>query len=502
MQLMADQQAAQIFEQMLCDPHAEGEPSTLAEMHDLGALVALIPEFGPCTGRVQHDLYHVYTVDRHSLYVVAMIRAWLRGEQDKQQPMPVAVAVAREVRQPYSLLLAALLHDVAKPLGHGHAARGARMAAGVAARLGLSWEQQQEVRTLVGQHLLMAHLSQRRDLSDPSVISGLAEVVGSVGMLRRLYLLTAADTAMTAPGNLTDWKARLLDELYMQTYFHLQRGGSGMWQHRAEEVQDRRDALELALRKQRGAGAAVLAERLPDSMLLAHATEDLLHHLEPVLAAQDQGGGEVRLTTRDAGPHSTELTVCCPDSTGLLADITGVLAAHNVEVLGAQVYTLDVAGGADREALALDIFTVRSTAREAPWTALTTDLERVRRGELEVDQLVARFTGPSGLPPRVVPHVSIEVSINNEVSGRFSVIEVQAPDRLGLLHAITRTLSRAGLVIHLSRVATEAGRVVDIFYVSDAASGGKVTDAREQARIREAVVTAISELEHNTGKQP
>jgi len=389
---------------------------------------------------------------------------------------------------------------VAKPLGHGHAERGARLAAGVAARLGLTAAQQRPVRVLVGQPLVMAHLSQRRDLSDPAVISRLAARVGSVKLLRGLYLLTTADTAMTAPGNLTDWKVRLLDNLYLQTYSYLLHGESDLLQKRTEEAQDRRDALELNLRRAgNGPAGADMARRLPDSMLLAFSTEDLLHHLGAALepCPPDQ---EVRLVARRAGSASTELTVCCPDSPGLLADITGVMVAHSVEVLGARVYTL--APDEQGERLVLDMFTVRTPETdEDPWAALAASLEQAVRGELAVEEMVARYTRPSGLPPRVVPRVPVEVTISNEVSERFSVIEVQAPDRLGVLHAITRTFSRLGLVIRLSRVATEAGRVVDIFYVSDSASGGKVTGEEAKARVKAAISEAIEALDGGAKEQ-
>ena len=488
MQLMADGEASDRFMEILCSPQREEGRTALEQLHDLGVLAALVPEWGPCTGRVQHDMYHVYTVDQHSLFVVALIKSWLRGEQAEVYPGPVAAAA--RVSSPESLLLGALLHDVAKPLGHGHAERGARLAAGVAARIGLTAEQQRQVRVMVGQHLVMAHLSQRRDLSDPSVISALAELVGSPELLRCLYLLTAADTAMTAPGNLSDWKARLLDELYLQTYSYLLHGEGELVELRAEEVVDLRDALELNLRRAgHGEEGAALARRLPDSMVLAYSTDDLLHHLQ---AALEPGDALVRLRARRAGPQSTELTIYCPDSPGLLADITGVMAAHSVEVLGAQVFTLEPD---DRgEVRALDVFTVGSRAAAGdPWAALAADLERALRGELAVDELAERRARPSGLPPRVVPRVAVEVRINNEVSERFSVVEVQAPDGPGVLHAITRTLSRLGLYIHLSRVATEAGRVVDIFYVGDGESGGKVTgEALEE--VRGAVAAAIERL--------
>lgn len=485
--LVADPGAAELFLTLLCDPERGGQRTLLEELHDLGVVSALIPEFESCTGCIQHDLYHLYTVDRHSIYVVARLKSWLRGEDADRYPTPVALMESLERRR--SLFLAALLHDVAKPLGHEHAARGARLAVGVAARLGLNPEAQEEVRFLVKQHLTMAHVSQKRDLSDPAVISSFSGLVGAVARLRRLYLLTAADTDMTAPGNLTDWKAHLLDELYMKTYIQLTHGG-GATRLRMQELDQQRGALEVTLRR-RWEEAGAVVSNLPEAMLSAHSHEDLAHHLEAYLRLVSDPAAVLQLRTQRKG-QTTQLTICCADSPGVLASITGVMLAHRVEVLAAQVYTLLQEAGAP---FVLDIFSVRVPESSAPlWPAFSSDLKAALRGDLSVSELVQRFTLPSGLPPRVVPRVKTEVIVNNQVSKQFTVIEVQAPDRLGVLHAITHTLSELGLGIQLSKVATEAGRVVDIFYVSDRRTGGKVQGEAAEEELRQKVMEALRAL--------
>jgi [protein-PII] uridylyltransferase len=395
-----------------------------------------------------------------------------------------------------ALMLAALLHDVGKPLGSGHASKGARLAAGVAARLGLSARQQEDVRFLVAQHLLMAHLSQRRDLTDPAVIGGFCRRVETVDRLRQLYLLTLADTAMTAPGNLTEWKASLLDELYVKAYTYLSQGASSAGLRLEAELSGRRDALELALRRRFGPEAAEVLPRVPDELVLSYELEELLHHLDVALELERSADSLLRLRARPLGPSTTELTICCADSPGRLALITGVLLAHGVEVLGAQVYTLGDDGGSRGPATVLDVFTVAGSeeARPQAWQRVSADLERALEGTFSVADLVARHTRPSALGRRVTPHVQTLVSIDNGASSRFTVIDVQAPDRLGVLYAITRTLSELGLTIHLSRVATEAGRVIDNFYVSDGVSGAKVVDEERLDRVRERVTDAIEEL--------
>jgi [protein-PII] uridylyltransferase len=510
--LVADEVAAGRFMELLCAQEEAQEGTVFEEMHHQGLISALIPEFEPCTGRIQHDLYHVYTVDMHSLYVLALLRTWRRGELRDVYPTPVEV-MAR-VERPETLLLAALLHDVAKPLGHGHARRGARLALGVAARMGLDAAQQQEIGLLVGDHLTMAHLSQRRDLSDPEVIAGFAGRVGDVERLRKLYLLTVADTAMTAPDNLTSWKASLLEELFVKTYAHL-RHRPGQGKRSMGQLEARRDALELALRRSWGEVGAVLAARAPVEMLLNLTTDDLTHHLG-VAAEMARHPRSVHLLTRPRG-DGTELTICCEDAPGLLATITAVMLAHRVEVLSAHAYTLIRAdGGPDAHQTSLplgdvsrcggghvvDIFTVKAPeeAGAALWRAFGVDLDRALQGDLSVPEVVRRHTKPSGLKPKVLPQVPIEVQVDNTASAKLTVIDVQAPDRIGVLHAITRALSEQGLVIHLSKVATEAGRVIDNFYVSDVETGGKVTEEARLEALQRGITVAIEALLPDTAR--
>ncbi len=202
----------------LLDLRDAGQPSALELMHQVGILSAVMPEWAPCTARVQHDLYHVYTVDQHQLYAVAMQKKLARGEYAAEHP--TATELWREVTQPGPLLLATLLHDVGKPLGKGHAEKGAIVAGAVARRLGMTEADAELVEFLVRQHLTMSHLSQRRDLADPDVVERFAEKVGDEAHLVTLYLLTLCDTAMTAPNNLSAWKDELLRDLVLRTRAH------------------------------------------------------------------------------------------------------------------------------------------------------------------------------------------------------------------------------------------------------------------------------------------
>jgi len=492
MQLPVNDQAIELWRQLLRDSEGSDESHALEQMHDLGVLSAMIPEFEPCMGRVQHDLYHVYTVDRHTLYVVGLLKALRRGELKEQHPMPTAVMA--ELAQVETLYLAALLHDVAKPLGSQHATKGARLAAGIAARLGLGADEQAEVVFLVRQHLALQHVSQRRDLADPAVVESAAQLVGDVERLRRLYLLAIADTAMTAPDNLTEWKSSLLNELFVGTYRRLTSGSAAL---PPETLQQRREQLRESLRPTWGPAADVAVNNLPNELITGQPPEMLAHHVEIALESDRYPDSEVRIGTRQQDDRTTILTVCCRDSPGLLAKITGALLLHRVEVLSAQVYTLyDQEGSKVGEGRAVDIFVVMT---EEPtdfrkWLAFSRTLEGALKDDRDLLAAVEQKGRPSGLPQRVLPKVRTKVVVDNEGSELSTIVELHAADVWGLLHAVTHELTDLGLEIGLAKVASQGGEVADIFYVRDARTGDKITNSHRVNEIKSALKTAVKRL--------
>ncbi|MBK6849166.1 MAG: [protein-PII] uridylyltransferase [Proteobacteria bacterium] len=489
LQLWGEERAAALWRQLLVAEERPGTPLLIEQMHEVGLLNAMLPEFEPCTGRVQHDLYHVYTVDRHSLYVVGLLKALRRGEQQETYSLPVAVI--RELEDVESLYLAALLHDVGKPLGRGHARKGARLAAGVAARLGLGHEAQDTVAFLVRHHLAMQHLSQRRDLGDPAVVSAFAQLVGSTDRLRRLYLLAVADTAMTAPGNLTFWKASLLDQLYTSTHRLLTSGSPLAPQ---ATIEARRTELRGVLRESWGDPATAIVERLPDDLVGGQPVELLAHHVGVALDLEATPGGRLRLGTRQQDAATTVLTVCCHDAPGLLATITGVMLLHRIEVLAAQIYTIPANGDAVGRALDLFWVTTPDPAEFRSWVQFSSMLEQALGHEVELARLVEQRMRPSLLGHRVLPAVPTQVIVDNDESERCTILELHSADVSGLLYTITHTLSELGLGIDLAKVASEAGHVVDIFYVRDTASGRKLADDARLTQVRDTLTQSIDRL--------
>src|SRR5690606_29167171 len=217
------------------DPPVKGR-SILRELHELGLMLAMVPEFEPLTGRVQHDVYHVYTVDVHSVAAVDRLRAIKRG--DFTTELPLASRLAAELPRPTPLFLGVLLHDIGKTHGKDHSRKGAAMAGPIAERLGLSAVDVAHVVWLVEEHLSLYHWATRRDTSDPEVVAEIARSVGSLDRLRDLYLLTVADLSTTNPNAMTSWKARMLEDLYFAVASVLEGDAEQAAHRRAEAIRD------------------------------------------------------------------------------------------------------------------------------------------------------------------------------------------------------------------------------------------------------------------------
>ncbi|MBL9019234.1 MAG: [protein-PII] uridylyltransferase [Myxococcales bacterium] len=489
--LAQDPLAPRLLLEALADPRDSAQPSAMEVMNQLGILSVLMPAWAPCVGRVQHDLYHVYTVDQHQLYALAMQKRIARGELAAEHPL--ATELWREVKRPASLLLGTLLHDVGKPLGKGHAEKGAVVTEAIAKRFGMNDLDADLAAFLVRQHLTMSHLSQRRDLADPEVIARFAERIGDDEHLVQLYLVTLCDTAMTSPDNLSAWKDGLLRDLLVRTRAHF-RGGGG----------DSSDAQDAAYK------AKVLQSAVEDEAQRAELTA-ILDGVDPRLFAQltpRQTARHVRLVSaaRAQSPHvaldvrcyplkgHSELAVVAPDAPGVLAAIAGALTANRVDVLGAVLGHVDLEG----RRLVTDVFYVRDLKGEAipeddiRWKRLASDLKDLLAGDKpdsdKVATLIARRRPTSTLPKRVTPGVVTDIKLHDD-STQATIVEVATRDRVGVLYAITHTLAELGLDISLAKVATEGEKVSDVFYVTR--RGERITDSVERAVILQRLRMAV-----------
>lgn len=488
--LAADPAAHRLLLEALVDLRDRGQPSALEAMHQLGILSVLMPAWAPCTARVQHDLYHVYTVDQHQLYALAMQKRLARGELAEAHP--VATGLWREVARPAPLLLGTLLHDVGKPLGKGHAEKGAVVAAGIARALGLSAEDIELTEFLVRQHLTMSHLSQRRDLSDPEVIGRFARQVGSEERLIQLYLLTLCDAVMTAPDNLSAWKDDLLRELMLRTRAHfrgeLAAPAGGAASDPAGKVRQLAGADD-------DPAVAAIVDAIDPRLFTQLTARQAARHVRLIAGLPAAEPVAIEVHCFPLKGHS-ELAIIAPDAPGVLAAIAGALTASRLDVLGAVLGHAALPG----RPLVADVFYVRDGKGAAipeddpRWARLVGDLrELLSAGAPDpaaVAALIARRRPRSGMPARVTPGVVTDIRIHDD-STRATIVEIATRDRVGVLYAITQTLAELGLDITLAKISTEGEKVADAFYVTR--GGARITDATERATLIAVLARAVED---------
>jgi [protein-PII] uridylyltransferase len=452
---------------------------TLAAMNEVGLLGRLLPEWEQIVCRWQHVMYHTYTVDVHSIFLVEELRRLAKGKYEKA--FPELTDLMRSVEDRAALYLGCLLHDIGKGLGGDHSEKGAGRAEACATRLGLAPERVARVVFLVRHHLLMSHLAQRRDLSDPKLVLEFARTVGDRVNLRNLYLATFADIRASSSTAWGDWKGQLLHDLFVRASEVLEIGADDP--DRALELIERQveERRKLAGEELRGLGVAdskvaSYFDAMPRRYFTAHAPREIARHALVVLALGQERA--FATSVRDQGGGSTEFILCTRDVHGLFSNVAGTLTAHDLNIVSAHVYSM-------RTGLAVEIYRV-STPRggeeeqRETWQAFEASLRRVLAGEVAVrDLLGRRRPAPrQSIAPGRYP-ASVEVS--NEESDFYTIVDITANDRLGLLHDLTRTISDHGHEIYVSKVGTVLDQVADSFYVKDAK--GRKLDAEQQRRL-------------------
>ncbi len=495
--------SSRLFLDALIDLEDDGVKPMLREMHAIGLVSAMIPEFGPCTGRVQHDLYHVYTVDHHQLYAVQLLKKTGRGELDHEGA--VAMEAYQELSEVESLYLAMLLHDVAKPLGSGHAANGGVIVARVAKSFGMTEQQAEMANFLVRQHLTMSHISQRRDLSDPEVIEKFAKLVGDADALTKLYLLTRCDTAMTGPRNLSSWKDQLLAELYIRTR-DLLRGGQDLESEQAmHRRRTRQRAIEIVSRQ--GEDLAMVARAqsvvgdLEDSLVNLLSALELVRLIKCILRRQYEKSSVVISAQCIPDRGQTEVICVSEDLPGTVAKVAGVLAAHRVHIDSAAISSFVGVSGPS----VVQVFQVRDEFDQAigsddrRWARVQTDLQAVIQLDLEqasltISALLAkREKGEYSVKPQIALRDDSLIKVLDGESSAFSVVEVHTSDAVGILYCITREMAQQGLQIHRALVSTEGDRIADVFYLNKNSNGEKLTVLEGQVLVT-ALAAALEEF--------
>ena len=462
---------------------------TLRLMCEVGLLGRYLPEFERIRLLIQHDLYHHYTVDEHTLRAIEALDA-LHGSQDKGRAL--LRAALDEVKDVSLLYLALLLHDLGKGRGPGHIPRGANIAEHICVRLRLDEESKTTVVRLVKQHVLMAHLSQRRDLREPRLAADFAAQVGNLDVLNMLFLLTYADLNGVGPGVWSDWKGTLLDQLYTCT--------RPLLAERASElaVADHSAALkdqviDSLINKCPVSEIQRHLALLPQRYLRAVTPETVRLHLQLVRQLNSEA---LACDWRQQGDFATELTICARDRHGLFADLAGALAANGIEILSADINTRE-------DGIAIDSFILRSSAThkaldEHRLTSIERSLRSAMEGSADVAALVERWRtrhAPRHMRPAVTANNSKtpHVVCDNDVAEATTVVEIRVADEHGLAYKITRALAAFGLDIVCAKIATEKSDALDVFYVTNG-DGSKLTDQQMPA-LEGALMEALAKYE-------
>jgi [protein-PII] uridylyltransferase len=471
-------------------------------MHEVDFLGKYLPEFGELTCLVQHEFFHRYTADEHTLVCIEKLDSLIDTEDPK---LAQYRTLFRNLEDPYVLYLALLLHDTGKASSARHHAEASALSAQkVAARLQLSPERRRKLILLVDHHMTLSEIAQRRNLEDPATIADFAEIVRSPENLDALMLLTLADGQGTGGQNWSDWKETLVWHLYHATssYLHDKRE---FFAERRIEREDLQEAVAKKMAKDFDEEIEVHFHSMPDRYLQSHQINEIIGHirlfrvfLESRFSDPAPGlSSVVKWHSKPDQGHS-ECWICTWDRTALMAKIAGSFAVASINILRADAYTRV-------DNLMLGVFRVCDTSfrpvtdggdQKLVESVLQTSLEKMDHDFgplLEKARKRTAFHLPLGMefPTKLV--------ISNQIHPSYTVIDLQTADRLGLLYDVLFQLSRAGINIALSRVATEKGAAFDSFYVTDL-DGRKITDERFLHSLQDSLLAAATGGEYGKSK--
>jgi [protein-PII] uridylyltransferase len=471
---------------------------TLRAMHEVGLLGKYIPEFGKLTCLVQHEFYHQYAADEHTLVCLEKLDAIATATTP---PASNYTELFQGLERPFVLYLALLLHDVGKADGHGkHSELGTQLAARVAKRLGLDASVTQTLCRVIEHHLLMARVAQRHDLDDDSIIRSFARQIENPESLALLTLLTFADSQGTSDKLWNGFKETLHWQLHRKAIAVLA-GATEFLQ--AEDKHREQLQAEAARLLPDDLGEEELAAHfaaLPARYFQVHNARQILDDLllthlfmRQLITGDSDALAPVSNWHNDADRGCNVVKVCSWDRAGLFSDIAGSLSASGLNILSAQIFTRT-------DNLALDTFFVTDAATGAPATREQRDrfeqlLKQVLAGDdVNLRALIAKQ--PAAVPLYSSPgneRLATEINFDNEISEGRTAIEIETEDRVGLLYAMSQAFTALKVDISSAKIFTEKGAAIDTFYVSEL-RGGKITDAQRQRALAHALREAINNL--------
>ncbi|WP_236207094.1 [protein-PII] uridylyltransferase [Pseudomonas tohonis] len=467
---------------------SQGIHRNLRRMNRYGILGRYLPEFGHIIGQMQHDLFHIYTVDAHTLNLIKHLRKLKWPELAEK--FPLASKVIDKLPKPELIYIAGLYHDIGKGRGGDHSELGAVDAEAFCARHQLPAWDSRLVTWLVQNHLVMSTTAQRKDLSDPQVIFDFAQLVGDQTHLDYLYVLTVADINATNPSLWNSWRASLLRQLYTETKRALRRGLENPLDREEQIRQTQTAAIDILVRNGIDQDdAEQLWSQLGDDYFLRHTANDVAWHTEAIL--QHPAGNDplvlIKETAQREFEGATQIFIYAPDQHDFFAVTVAAMSQLNLNIHDARIIT-------STSQFTLDTYIVLDTAGGSIGDN-PARVKEIREG------LIEALKNPDEYPaiiqrrvPRQLKHFAFapQVTISNDAQRPVTVLEVIAPDRPGLLARIGRIFLDFDLSLQNAKIATLGERVEDVFFVTDA-DNQPLADPELCQRLQAAIVSQLSE---------
>jgi [protein-PII] uridylyltransferase len=460
----------------------------LRRMTRYGILGRYLPEFGKIVGQMQHDLFHAYTVDAHTLEVIKNARRFLYP--DFELRFPVSCRVARRLRKPELLYIAALYHDIGKGRGGDHSELGAIDAAHFCKEHEFDEKDSELVVWLVANHLVMSAVSQRKDISDPEVIQQFARHMGDQEHLDYLFTLTVADINGTNPTLWNAWRGSLLRQLYTETKRALRRGLENPVDKRSLLEQNRAAASEIL--EDRGFTMEELDElwqEQGEDYFLRERPEDIAWHTEAIASHYQRDTPLVlaRNSIESSVANTTQIFIHARGHAELFSRICAEMEQLDLSVHDARIYNAN-------DGMSLDTFYVLDSNGQS----IAEDGTRIKFIQAQLTEALSGATGAPQIVQRRTPRqvksftVPTETSMTVDQARNVSVLEVSAPDRPGLLARIGRIFVELGVELQAAKIQTLGERVEDVFFITDGAEQ-PITDPELCRAIQQAICRELDE---------
>ncbi len=451
----SNEEVTHLFMQLMSAPN--GMTHQMRRMNSYGFLAAYIPAFGKITGRMQYDLFHAYTVDQHTIFVIRNLRRF--ALQKHEDEFPFCNLVYTYLENPCLLYLAALFHDIAKGRGGDHSVTGAEEATQFCLQHNLNRKETRIVSQTVHNHLLMSVTAQRKDISDPDVVRDFARQVGSMNMLNYLYLLTVADIRSTNPGLWNNWKDSLLKQLYNATKQVLRRGIDNA-PDLEDIIQENRDAAfevmaDLPYRLDK---ISLLCDQLPGDYFLRHHPLEIEWHVKTILG----NPGKQTLVNIRQSTHTktTKVFVYSDEFPFVFSQVTGTLGALGLSILNAEIFST-------KDNKVMDTFIIQDQNNRA-----ITDASTIRLIEDSLMEALKSRIIYQGKSTKRTPRLlkvfdrPTEIQFEQDTVNSRTIMEISARDMPGMLSVIANVIATLEINITHAKISTLGEKIDDIFYLT------------------------------------